>query len=339
MMETAAAMDGQFQLGNLEREKHTRGVKIGRDWNTFDLAFLHQFEPNMHPLLPEICWNKVEDWEIKWEKIKARLNLSQQQQQQSQIAQETTQSQSSTEQEIAVVSAAAEIQEKIEVKGDSDPSSTHHFIICPESQAEIEFEIPEQHLNSASKEKAEVDTVLDSTSTDLEAVDSDEGEEAISSGGTTASCNGTRRTTNSGAEVGAGAEEAVVTDLDRGTSNGDDDMAAKGEQRVLMKGAASMLGGGPRAQVVCRTMLLNPPPLIEAVFHWDRAARTEPTADRHDGGGGMVQWRSLSLSLSSFGHGGKEGKRLPSTALSPTAMLRGAPPAMNQERDDYSYGC
>ncbi|MED6175576.1 hypothetical protein PIB30_079687, partial [Stylosanthes scabra] len=255
-----------FSLAILEREKHTRGAKIGRDvscfsgrsltwfqlwsrrnpnadWETFDLAFLHQFEPNMRPLLPKICWNKVEDWEIKWEEIKARLNLSQQQQQQSQIAQETTQSQSSTEQEIAVVLAVAEIQEKIKVKGDSDPASTHHFIICPESQAETEFEISEQHLNSASKEKAEVDTVLDSKSTDLEALDPDEGEEAISSGGTTASCNGTRRTTNNGAEVGAGADETVVTDLDRGTiteddkapdlhtSNDDDenDVASKGE--------------------------------------------------------------------------------------------------------------
>ncbi|MED6188688.1 hypothetical protein PIB30_088214, partial [Stylosanthes scabra] len=54
------------------------------------------------------------------------------------------------------------------------------------------------------------------------------------------------------------------------------------------------------------------------------------------GEGGMVQWRSPSLS--SFGHGGKEGKRLPSTALSPTAMLGGAPRAMNQERDGYGYG-
>ncbi|MED6221354.1 hypothetical protein PIB30_053655 [Stylosanthes scabra] len=83
-------------------------------------------------------------------------------------------------------------------------------------------------------------------------------------------------------------------------------------------------------------MLLSPPPLMAAVFPWDRAARTEPTADRCDGDGAMVQWRNPSLS--SFGHGGKEGKRLPSIALSPTAMLGGAPRAMNQERDGYGYG-
>ncbi|MED6190257.1 hypothetical protein PIB30_104093, partial [Stylosanthes scabra] len=30
------------------------------DWDTFDLAFLHQFKLAMRPLLPKICWNKVE---------------------------------------------------------------------------------------------------------------------------------------------------------------------------------------------------------------------------------------------------------------------------------------
>ncbi|MED6177365.1 hypothetical protein PIB30_097476 [Stylosanthes scabra] len=113
-------------------------------------------------------------------------------------------------------------------------------------------------------------------------------------------------------------------------------LAARTPVATVGEGADSMLGSGPRAQAVRRAMLLNPPPLIAAVFPWDRAARTEPTADRRDGGGGMVQWRSLSLS--SFGHGRKEGKRLPSTALSPTTMLREAPPAMNQERDGYGYG-
>ncbi|MED6219343.1 hypothetical protein PIB30_034966 [Stylosanthes scabra] len=63
---------------------------------------------------------------------------------------------------------------------------------------------------------------------------------------------------------------------------------------------------------------------MAVIFPGDRAARTELAADRCDRDGGM--------------HSGKEGKRLPSIALSPTAMLRGAPRAMNQERDDYGYG-
>ncbi|MED6115723.1 hypothetical protein PIB30_093410 [Stylosanthes scabra] len=81
------------------------------DWDTFDLAFLHQFEPAVRPLLPEICWNKVENWEIKWEEIKAR---QQEQQQQSQVIQDTTQFQSSTQQEIqARTEEDQEIKHKI----------------------------------------------------------------------------------------------------------------------------------------------------------------------------------------------------------------------------------
>ncbi|MED6136097.1 hypothetical protein PIB30_052847 [Stylosanthes scabra] len=39
------------------------------DWDTFDLAFLHQFQPDMRPILPEICWKEVKDWEIEWTPI------------------------------------------------------------------------------------------------------------------------------------------------------------------------------------------------------------------------------------------------------------------------------
>ncbi|MED6123924.1 hypothetical protein PIB30_054158 [Stylosanthes scabra] len=35
------------------------------DWDTFDLVFLHQFQPDMRPILPEIHWKEVEDWEIE----------------------------------------------------------------------------------------------------------------------------------------------------------------------------------------------------------------------------------------------------------------------------------
>ncbi|MED6159681.1 hypothetical protein PIB30_044469 [Stylosanthes scabra] len=31
------------------------------DWDTFNLAFLHQFQPDMRPILPKICWKEVED--------------------------------------------------------------------------------------------------------------------------------------------------------------------------------------------------------------------------------------------------------------------------------------
>ncbi|MED6135436.1 hypothetical protein PIB30_046461 [Stylosanthes scabra] len=91
-----------------------------------------------------------------------------------------------------------------------------------------------------------------------------EKEEAIRSGGTTASLNGTRRTTNSGADINASAEEMMVTDLDRSTiteddeisdlhtSNDDDenDVAAKGEQRAFVESTATVLYSGPKAQEI-----------------------------------------------------------------------------------------
>ncbi|MED6224856.1 hypothetical protein PIB30_088190 [Stylosanthes scabra] len=43
------------------------------DWDTFDLAFLHQFQPDMRPILPEICWKEVKDCEIEWVETRARL--------------------------------------------------------------------------------------------------------------------------------------------------------------------------------------------------------------------------------------------------------------------------
>ncbi|MED6132496.1 hypothetical protein PIB30_019638 [Stylosanthes scabra] len=97
------------------------------DWDTFDLAFLHQFESAMRPLLPEICWNQVEDWEIEWIEMRARLLR------QPKIDSETK---SQSEPEIA----AAEIQEKKEVEENANPVPTHPFIIDPKSQAEADWE-------------------------------------------------------------------------------------------------------------------------------------------------------------------------------------------------------
>ncbi|MED6172466.1 hypothetical protein PIB30_050400 [Stylosanthes scabra] len=132
-------------------------------------------------------------------------------------------------------------------------------------------------------------------------------------------------------------QRSLAHEID-GTSLGDGDerLAARTPVAIVGEGTTSMLGGWRITQAVRRAMLLNPPSLMAAVFPWDRAAQTELTTDRRDGDGGMVQWRSPSLSF--FGHVGNEGRRLPSIALSPTAMLRGAPRAMNQERDGYGYG-
>ncbi|RYQ99014.1 hypothetical protein Ahy_B07g086865 isoform C [Arachis hypogaea] len=65
--------DRSIKLWQEKCEVEELTVKIIEYWDTFDLDFNHQLQPNMRPLLPEICWNRVEDWEIEWEEIKARL--------------------------------------------------------------------------------------------------------------------------------------------------------------------------------------------------------------------------------------------------------------------------
>ncbi|XLU64579.1 hypothetical protein S245_023788 [Arachis hypogaea] len=109
----------------------------------------------MRPLLPEICWNGVEDWEIEWEEIKARLLPS-------------------TEQEII---------------------ATNHKSISPK------FELDEGDV----KLKENLDLHLEHS--DLEVTDPAEREVAINGDGTSTSCSDARRTTNSGAAVGAVTKE------------------------------------------------------------------------------------------------------------------------------------
>ncbi|MED6108162.1 hypothetical protein PIB30_020935 [Stylosanthes scabra] len=77
---------------------------LNADWDTFDLAFLHEFQPDMRPILLEICWKEVEDWEIEWVEMRAKLL------QQSQIDSETTK----FEMEQETIAVSAEIQAKIE---------------------------------------------------------------------------------------------------------------------------------------------------------------------------------------------------------------------------------
>ncbi|MED6171201.1 hypothetical protein PIB30_038533 [Stylosanthes scabra] len=125
-----------------ERKHHHPSGRV----NTFDLAFLHQFESAMRPLLPKICWNQVEDLEIEWVEMRAKL------QQQPYIDPETTKSQ--LEQEITAVSAKiqAEIDEDQEIK-----HKTAHQQFSknePEEDAEISYRTKIQttriHTNSSS---------------------------------------------------------------------------------------------------------------------------------------------------------------------------------------------
>ncbi|MED6144546.1 hypothetical protein PIB30_016591 [Stylosanthes scabra] len=100
LAEASCAFSGRsliwFQLWSLRNPK--------ADWDTFHLALLHQFQPDKRPILPEICWKEVKDWEIEWVEMRAKLL------QQPAIDPESTKSQ--IEQEITA--ASAEIQAKIE---------------------------------------------------------------------------------------------------------------------------------------------------------------------------------------------------------------------------------
>ncbi|MED6150238.1 hypothetical protein PIB30_070468 [Stylosanthes scabra] len=98
----------------------------------------------MRPILPKICWNEIEEWEIEWEEIKARLNLKQEQQQQSQIIQETTQFQSSIEQEIQ-----AKIEEDQEIKHKT--ASKDELEEALETLDQENFQTIQIHTNSVSQ--------------------------------------------------------------------------------------------------------------------------------------------------------------------------------------------
>ncbi|MED6213973.1 hypothetical protein PIB30_098598 [Stylosanthes scabra] len=67
---------------------------------------------------------------------------------------------------------------------------------------------------------------------------------------------------------------------DRGTSSAEVDVSAKGKWTDAI---AAVFDGGLRARLLRRFFLLNPPPLLAAVFPWDGGG--EPT-------GGIPRWRS-----------------------------------------------
>ncbi|MED6169321.1 hypothetical protein PIB30_020455 [Stylosanthes scabra] len=107
------------------------------DWDTFDLAFLHQYQPDMRPVLPEICWKEVEDWKIEWVEMRAKLL------QQPHIDPETTKSQ--MEQETTAVSA--EIQAKIE---------KNQEIAAVEIQEGSNFRSQHNHYSSKDQQKFQI---------------------------------------------------------------------------------------------------------------------------------------------------------------------------------------
>ncbi|MED6199965.1 hypothetical protein PIB30_080787 [Stylosanthes scabra] len=84
------------------------------DLDTFDLAFLHQSQPDIRLILPEIYWKEVEDWEIEWIEMRARL-LQQP---------EATKSKPSSKQEIRATST--EIQGKKKAQPDSYQEEQDH---------------------------------------------------------------------------------------------------------------------------------------------------------------------------------------------------------------------
>ncbi|MED6201617.1 hypothetical protein PIB30_096768 [Stylosanthes scabra] len=89
-----------------------------------DLAFLHQFQPDMRLILPEICWKEVEDWEIEWVEMRAKLL------QQPHIDPKTTKFE--PEKEITAASTKIQVKKEAEIYLKSD--STYH------SEDEVEEE-------------------------------------------------------------------------------------------------------------------------------------------------------------------------------------------------------
>ncbi|MED6122371.1 hypothetical protein PIB30_039118 [Stylosanthes scabra] len=353
------------------------------DKSVFDIAFMHRYVPNSRSSLPEIFWNRVSDFDVILEEIRASLEkfLSTKKFQQKRIIEEEDpdlkpqleqeisqqQQQNTKEEEQDEVTKLINGGERVQSGGDRSRSNDAEINVLEmrkesetvtdgsdwvHSSAEVVVSVKER-MEATEPPDLNLKTVVTGgetqRKTDPSPCMTDGKAELHGAGNATdlspvtvvlgetatvemfkSACYGSMDAGGEHDASNSSAEDSAVAAERRRT------LAARTPVATIREGATSMLGGGPRAESVRRAMLLNPPPLMTAVFPWDRAARTEPTADRCDGDGGMVQWRSPSLS--SFGHGGKEGKRLPSTALSPTAMLGGAPRAMNQERDGYDYG-
>ncbi|MED6113172.1 hypothetical protein PIB30_068377 [Stylosanthes scabra] len=112
----------------------------------------------MRPILPEICWKEVEDWEIEWIEMRARLLL--------QSDPETTKPQ--PEQGIAVV----EIQGKKEVEEDADSDSTSN--LAKNSTTDQQFNFTRSfHKSTSADNEIDVEDVKIEENLDLQLEQSD----------------------------------------------------------------------------------------------------------------------------------------------------------------------
>ncbi|MED6214092.1 hypothetical protein PIB30_099665 [Stylosanthes scabra] len=198
------------------------------DWDTFDLAFLHQFQPDMRPILPKICWKEVEDWEIEWVELRAKLLL--------QSYPETTKPQS--KQGIA----AGEIQEEKEIW----KQIWRRLMLLQRRKDEI---LRTKAALAGSRATTRTTTTAGSIAV-MRSLSSSRGEK--------------RPPSRSNARRKEGRTEAVP-----GGHNGiADGFVAEGKRRTLVAlvdGDTTVTDGGLRAQLLCRSVLLSPPPLLGAI--------------------------------------------------------------------------
>ncbi|MED6133742.1 hypothetical protein PIB30_030959 [Stylosanthes scabra] len=264
-----------------------KALNPSADLETFMLAFYHRYQLDMRPILPEICWNEVEEWEIEWEEFKARLNHRQeQQQQQSQIIQETTQFQSTTEQEIQA--KIEEDQENFQtVEGEAKITDQDQIPNTAKQQLISKLNSKKNRSESQSitknRERQDEDEV------ELDAPDSVDGD---------ATDGFKDRRAGEGFELikmvvaqrpppeppnltsdGGDKQRSLAHEIDS-TSPGDGDerLAERTPIATVGEGTASMLGGWRITQAIRRALLLQPPPLLAAVFPWNRDTVSVATA-------------------------------------------------------------
>ncbi|MED6175950.1 hypothetical protein PIB30_083188 [Stylosanthes scabra] len=227
----------------------------------------------MQPILPEICWKVVEDWEIEWIDMRAMLL------QQPQPDLEITNFQ--TEQEITAISAEiqAKIEEDQEIQAEinEDPEIKHKTANQQFSKEELEEDLVSTHnfiIDSKSQAEAELEVLTDAETRedDWNAPEVDAADESIGK----SAHRPPPKPLNLSLEVVVGNKAAdqclttmpavsegnKVTDLNKGT-----DVVAKGMRRMSLVGAA-----------IRRAMLLNQPPLMAAMFPWNRHKVSAVTA-------------------------------------------------------------
>ncbi|MED6217666.1 hypothetical protein PIB30_019798 [Stylosanthes scabra] len=212
------------------------------DQTVFDIAFMHRYQSDSCPILPpEISWNKVSDLDVPLKEIRAKCTDREatdaaKEEEEAISSSDASESYSDTR---STANSVAKVNAVAKEEGDDNDSSNTKVCVAEKEEhpdrlvANLDVEIPlsERGTSDSSGIMEEEKRRTTIRVDGVAAVGNDEWSELAEK----------RRT-----------------------------IAARTPVATVGEGATSMLGGWRRTQVIRRAMLLNPPPLMAAVFPWNR---------------------------------------------------------------------